>query len=328
MLVEDDFVLPESDAILFYIAERYPEPRLLATGPRERARALQWCDFASTTLYPAYYDVYLHTQAAAPERRLAAVAEGGQKRFDRALAVLDRVLAERPFLADQFSIADIAAAAVMRARANASLTPPTRIRPSRPGTRASPGVRPGKQRWIRPRIAEFGGQSVGRFPTGASSSDGQKRPMFSPWRANDARQTSSVWKERRRRRREQQLREASRQMIEAEHALFVALRLAGHRGPSNNGQPLVLPSPCRDHRPALAHARRASGPPERAASSLIQPPPRTSSSRKNTAAWPGRHALGRLVERHLGLVALARRWPRWPDGDGCGGGSGPRSGTG
>ena len=48
---------------------------------------------------------------------------------------------------------------------------------------------------------------------------------------------------RRRRRREQQLREANRQMIEAEHALFVALRLAGHRGPSNNGQPLVLPRP-------------------------------------------------------------------------------------
>lgn len=45
--------------------------------------------------------------------------------------------------------------------------------------------------------------------------------------------------ERRRRRRELQLQEASRQMIEAEHALFVALRLAGHRGPSNNGQPLL-----------------------------------------------------------------------------------------
>lgn len=48
--------------------------------------------------------------------------------------------------------------------------------------------------------------------------------------------------ERRRRRRELQLREANRQMIEAEHALFVALRLAGHRGPTNNGLPL-LPRP-------------------------------------------------------------------------------------
>jgi hypothetical protein len=45
--------------------------------------------------------------------------------------------------------------------------------------------------------------------------------------------------ERRRRRRELQLKEANRQMIEAEHALFVALRLAGHRGAINNGQPLL-----------------------------------------------------------------------------------------
>ena len=43
-----------------------------------------------------------------------------------------------------------------------------------------------------------------------------------------------------RRHSEEQLREASRRMIEAEHALFVALRLAGHRGddtptvPGNN----------------------------------------------------------------------------------------------
>src|SRR5689334_5356131 len=47
VLVEDDFVLPESDAILWYIAERFPEARLLGPTPRDRARALQWCDFAS-----------------------------------------------------------------------------------------------------------------------------------------------------------------------------------------------------------------------------------------------------------------------------------------
>ena len=115
VLVEDDFVLPESDAILFYLAERYPESKLLGTSPRERARALQWCAFASTTLYPAYYDVYFHTSGGAPERRLQQVAEGARKRFDRAVAVLDKVLADGSFLADALSIADLACAAVMRA---------------------------------------------------------------------------------------------------------------------------------------------------------------------------------------------------------------------
>lgn len=114
VLVEDDFVLPESDAILFYIAERYTERKLLGITPRERARAQQWCDFVSTTLYVGYFEVYLHTQAAAPDKRLSAVAEAGRKRFDRALGVMDKVLAERSFLADDYSIADIACASVMR----------------------------------------------------------------------------------------------------------------------------------------------------------------------------------------------------------------------
>jgi GST-like protein len=115
VLVEDDFALPESDAILWYIAERFPEARLLGDTPRERARALEWCDFASTSLYPSYYDVYFHTQGGAPEKRMAIVAEAGQQRFDRALGVLDKVLSGRPYLAEGFSIADIANAAVMRA---------------------------------------------------------------------------------------------------------------------------------------------------------------------------------------------------------------------
>jgi glutathione S-transferase len=115
VLVEDDFVLPESDAILFYLAERYPEAKLLGTSPRERARALQWCDFAATTLYPAYYDVYFHTTGGAPERRLHQVVEGARKRFDRAIDVLDRVLADGSFLADALSIADLACASVLRA---------------------------------------------------------------------------------------------------------------------------------------------------------------------------------------------------------------------
>jgi glutathione S-transferase len=114
VLVEDDFVLPESDAILWYVAERFPEAKLLGASARARARACEWCAFTATALYPAYYDVYFHTQGGAPERRIPGVAESGQLVFDRALGVLDRVLAERPFLADAFSIADIAAASVLR----------------------------------------------------------------------------------------------------------------------------------------------------------------------------------------------------------------------
>jgi GST-like protein len=115
VLVEDDFVLPESDAILFYIAERFPEADLIGTAPRDRARALRWCGFFATGVYPAYRDVQVNTQGAVAEQRVPALADSGRRRLQRALAVLDQVLTAEPYLAGAFGVADIAAAAVLRA---------------------------------------------------------------------------------------------------------------------------------------------------------------------------------------------------------------------
>jgi glutathione S-transferase len=114
LLVDGDFVLPESDAILWYVAESFPAARLLGTTPRERARALEWCDFASTTLYPAYYELYSHTLSNAPEKRIPAVAEAARARLERGLKVLEQVLGTRELLAGKFSIADLANAVVLR----------------------------------------------------------------------------------------------------------------------------------------------------------------------------------------------------------------------
>jgi glutathione S-transferase len=114
LLVDGDFVLPESDAILWYVAESFPAARLLGTTPRDRARALEWCDFASTGLYPAYYDVHTHTLSAPPEKRIAAVAESARQRVARGLKVLEEVLAKGEWLAGAFSIADLGNAVVLR----------------------------------------------------------------------------------------------------------------------------------------------------------------------------------------------------------------------
>ncbi len=115
VLVDDGFALAESDAILWYVAERFPAAGLLGEGPRARARALQWVSFASSTLYSGYLEAYTHTVAAPPERRIAALAGSAQQRLDGAYAVLESVLGDRPSLADAFSVADLAAASVLRA---------------------------------------------------------------------------------------------------------------------------------------------------------------------------------------------------------------------
>lgn len=113
VLADDDFVLAESNAILWYLAESFPGAGLLGSTIRERAHTLQWCDFASTSLYPGYVDVYVHTAASPPEKRIASIAEAGRQKLSRALGAMEVVLRERPYLAGDHSIADIAAAAVI-----------------------------------------------------------------------------------------------------------------------------------------------------------------------------------------------------------------------
>src|SRR5436309_12709798 len=73
VLVDGDFVLPESDAILWYIAESFPAAKLLGSTPRDRARALEWCDFTSTAVYPAYFELWQHGKNLPAEKRIASI---------------------------------------------------------------------------------------------------------------------------------------------------------------------------------------------------------------------------------------------------------------
>ena len=120
VLVDGDFVLAESDAILWYLGERFPDARLLpAADARDRAaaqgraRVLQWCAFSSTGLHQAFVDVYIHKVKAAPDQRVSWVGEAAMQKLDRLLGVMEVVLAQRAFLAGDFSLADLAAASVL-----------------------------------------------------------------------------------------------------------------------------------------------------------------------------------------------------------------------
>jgi glutathione S-transferase len=114
LLVDGTFALPESDAILWYVAESFPAAQLLGPTPRDRARALEWCDFASTGFYAAYYDLHAHALSLPPDKRIPSVAESARQRVTRCLGVLETVLAERMWLAGSYSIADLANAVVLR----------------------------------------------------------------------------------------------------------------------------------------------------------------------------------------------------------------------
>lgn len=119
VLVDGDFALPESDAILWYLGEKYPDAKLLPPGDgtdathRARARILQWCNFASTTLYPAYSDYWNHALGDESKRNSAG-AEAALGKVARAVAVIETVLATREWIAGQsVSLADFSNAAML-----------------------------------------------------------------------------------------------------------------------------------------------------------------------------------------------------------------------
>jgi glutathione S-transferase len=119
VLIDDEFVLPESDAILWYLGEKLAAGKLLPASDgspraiRERARILQWCDFASTTLYPAYSE-WWNAGNGPEEKRQPAVADAALAKLTRAFGVTEAVLCTREWIAGPtYSLADVSNAAMV-----------------------------------------------------------------------------------------------------------------------------------------------------------------------------------------------------------------------
>ncbi len=88
LLVVDRTPLTEVAAILFYLAKRFPEARLLPAGDlMAEAQAVSWMSFIASTIHPA--------------RRQ------GQGRSQEVFAIADRKLDGRPWVLPAYSIADI-----------------------------------------------------------------------------------------------------------------------------------------------------------------------------------------------------------------------------
>ena len=94
----------ESGAILIYLAAK--TGKLLPTDARGKYEALQWLMFQMGGVGPMFGQLH-HFLRAAPEQVPYAIKRFSEER-DRLYGVLDRRLAEAEYLADEYSIADIA----------------------------------------------------------------------------------------------------------------------------------------------------------------------------------------------------------------------------
>lgn len=105
---DDGFILWESNACLRYLAEKYGRGTLWPEDPHVRADADRWMDWQTATFWPALRPVFHQLIRMAPEQQNREMIDQGIRASGEISAVLDAVLANRPFVAgDQFTMGDI-----------------------------------------------------------------------------------------------------------------------------------------------------------------------------------------------------------------------------
>jgi glutathione S-transferase len=110
--VDGDLKLWESNAINWYAAEKFPKARLLPDSVKGRASVQRWLFFQAAHVTPACIAVFRGTNPRVQAFWQPAVdpqaVENGRKELARYLPVLEAALANRNWLEDHFSLADIA----------------------------------------------------------------------------------------------------------------------------------------------------------------------------------------------------------------------------
>lgn len=107
VLVDGDLVLTESIAIVLYLAEKYPDKRLLPAEPAQRAQAQKWLLLAATELEQPLWRIAKHTMLYPEDRRLPADIDLAREDFAPMGQVAETHMAGREFVVgDSVGVAD------------------------------------------------------------------------------------------------------------------------------------------------------------------------------------------------------------------------------
>lgn len=114
VLVDGDLVLPESAAIVLYLAEKYPEKGLMPAKLDERAQVYRWVLFAVTELEQPLWRMTKHAFLYPEHKRIAKDIDLAREDFAAMAAVLERHMAGRQYIVgDRISAADCVTAYLM-----------------------------------------------------------------------------------------------------------------------------------------------------------------------------------------------------------------------
>jgi len=104
VVVVDGDSLYESNVVNQYLDEVIDEPKLMPEGPKRRAYARIWMAFADTDFFPTVFAASVGRERGFSEERISEAFE----KLKTTLGKLEERLKVRDYLADEFSLADIA----------------------------------------------------------------------------------------------------------------------------------------------------------------------------------------------------------------------------
>ena len=107
-LVDDDFSIWESNAILLYLGRKFSPNNLIPQDIKKLGMMLEWIMYESTTLSKNLSGARFLTKFMPPEKVNKDELQKYKKDGNRALKIVDEHLGKNNFLAVDYSIADIA----------------------------------------------------------------------------------------------------------------------------------------------------------------------------------------------------------------------------
>lgn len=112
-VIDGQFVLWESNAIIGYLASRYGFGTLYPKELMARALAHQWMDWTNTVAIPARRGLHRTLNVPPPDKRDLKLISEAQGSFSKSMQILDDRLAKSGFLSgDRFTIGDMPAGVV------------------------------------------------------------------------------------------------------------------------------------------------------------------------------------------------------------------------
>lgn len=113
-MVDGDFSLCDSSAIITYAEALYPEPALIPAAPRSRARTIWFEEYGDTIMQPAIVPIFFNRAVAKLLGRPGDLAKADEAERDAVPPVLDYLegmIPQSGFLVDdRLTLADIAVA--------------------------------------------------------------------------------------------------------------------------------------------------------------------------------------------------------------------------